>query len=95
VQSQIYAQNNFFAAGSITADRFISRFNGTAIFADGTFVNGHSRHDRVDVVAAYNAARDPDLSPTASWTPVLFVVIDPTQSLPGQVGHGAGPLAVQ
>jgi pectate lyase len=95
VQSQIYAQNNFFVAGSIAPDRFISRFNGTAIFADDTFVNGHSRHDRVAVVAAYNAARDPDLSPTVSWTPVLFDRIDPAQSLPGQVGHGAGPFGVQ
>ena len=95
IQSQIYAQNNFFAAGSIAPDRFISRFNGAAIFADDTFVNGHSQHDRVDVVLAYNAAHDPDLAPTVSWTPVLFDTIDPAQSLPGQVGHGARPFGVQ
>ena len=45
VQSQIFAENNFFMAGAVAPGSFISRFNGTAIFAFGTLVNGHSRHD--------------------------------------------------
>jgi len=91
VQSQIYAQNNFFDAGGVPPDRFISRFNGTAIHAAGSFANGHSAHNRIDVVGAYNATHEPDLSPTVGWVPVLFNTIHPTQAVPGLVGHNAGP----
>ena len=91
VQSQIYAQNNFFDAGGVPPDRFISRFSGTAIYAAGSFANGHSAHNRIDVVGAYNATHEPDLSPTVGWVPVLFNTIHPTQAVPGLVGHNAGP----
>ena len=93
VQSQMFAANNFFMAGAVAPGSFISRFNGTAIFASGTLVNGHSRHDRVDVVGEYNEAHDPDLVPVVGWTPVLFDKLHPTQAVPGLVGHGAGPFA--
>jgi pectate lyase len=91
VQSQIYAQNNFFHAGTVPPDRFISVLNGTAIFAAGTLVNGLTPRHRVDVVDAYNALHDPDLTPTVSWTPVLFTVIHPTAVVPVLVGLLAGP----
>jgi pectate lyase len=91
VQSQIYAQNNFFHGGSVPPDMFISALNGTAIFASGTFVNGLTARHRVDVVAAYNAAHDPDLVPTVNWVPVLFDAIHPTQVVPALVGLLAGP----
>jgi pectate lyase len=92
VQSQIYAQNNFFQAGTVPPDQFISRLNGTAIYAAGSFVNGVTPANRVDLVGAYNATHDPDLSPVVRWVPVLFNVIHPTEAVPGLVGANAGPL---
>ena len=91
VQSQIYAQNNFFNAGAVPPDRFISRFSGTAIYAAGSFANGHAARNHIDVVGAYNATHEPDLSPLVAWAPVLFNTIHPTQAVPGLVGHNAGP----
>jgi pectate lyase len=91
-ESQIYAQNNYFETDGVTPDRFIRRFNGTAIHAEGTFVNGRSAHSRVDVLAAYNAVNDPDLGSNVGWTPTLYTKIHPTQAVPGLVLHQAGPL---
>lgn len=91
-ESQIYAQNNYFETSGVTPDRFIRRFNGTAAHVEGTFVNGRSVHNRVDVLAAYNALNDPDLSGDVGWTPTLYNNIDPTQAVPGLVLHQAGPL---
>jgi pectate lyase len=90
IQSQIYAQNNFFRSGAIRTDRFISQLNGNTIFAAGTLVYGQVRPVPVDVVGAYNAAHDPDLTPKVGWTPVLFNTIDPTSTVPGLVTRGAG-----
>lgn len=90
IESAIYAQNNFFEAG-VTPDRFIGVYKGTALFAAGTYVNGTSKHDKVDVLAAYNAANDPDLSSAVGWTPALFLEIQPTQCLPGLIPAQAGP----
>lgn len=91
IESAIYAENNYFDAGTITPNRFISRFNGTAIKELGTYVNGHSRHNLVNVLAAYNAAYDPDLSDNVGWTPTLYTQMHPTQSLPGLVPARSGP----
>ena len=92
IESAIYAENNFFETDErITPDQFIERFNGTAIHASGTLVNGHSAHDQVDVLAAYNAVNDPDLSGDVGWTPTLHTFIHPTQAVPALVGHKAGP----
>src|SRR6185295_6891699 len=91
VQSKIFAENNFFLTDrSITPDRFIRRFSGTAIHATGTFVNGIRPSNRVDVLAAYNAVNDPDLSDDVGWTPTLHTQIHPTQVVPVLVALGAG-----
>jgi len=91
-QSQIFAQNNFFRTPTgLSNAELISRFNGTMIHAEGTLINGFSRLNQVDVVAAYNAANDPDLSPTVTWTPTLFSRIDPTARVPIVVEIFAGP----
>src|SRR5262245_60919954 len=96
VQSQIYAQNNFFVTdGPVDPSRFISRFNGNLIFTGDTLVNGHSKHDHVDVLAAYNAARDPDLSDAVTWAPTLVGVFHPTQAVAGVVRNTAGPFREQ
>jgi pectate lyase len=92
IESQIYAQNNFFRTDdAITPDRFIARFNGAAIYAAGTLVNGTPDRNFVDVVAAYNAVNDPDLAPTVSWTPTLYTAIQPTREVPSAVQNWAGP----
>lgn len=44
------------------------------IHEEGTLLNG----DPVDVLAAYNAVNDPDLSGDVSWTPTLHTTIHPT-----------------
>lgn len=92
VESAIYAENNYFETGSAVApSQFIARYNGAAIHESGTYVNGVSEHDLINVLDAYNATHDPDLSGDAGWTPTLYVQVDPTQSVPGLVPHKAGP----
>ena len=91
VQSQIYAENNYFVTdGTVDPSRFISRFNGTLIFIGDTLLNGHSKKSHVDVLAAYNAARDPDLSNAVTWTPFLVGEFHPTQAVAGVVRNTAG-----
>lgn len=92
VESAIYAENNYFKmAWGVTPDQIIGRFNGTAIFASGTLVNGKTPGHFVDVVGAWNAVNDPDLSPVVGWAPTLFDHIHPTQAVPALVQAKAGP----
>ncbi len=80
IESMIFAQNNFFwADDGITPDQFIDVFKGTAIHVEGTLVNGPADKNMVDLLAAYNAVNDPDLSGDVGWTPTLFLRIDPTR----------------
>ena len=90
VQSQIYAENNFFDTDGVAPSRIISRFNGTLIFTGDTLVDGHSKASQVDVLAAYNAARDPDLSNAVTWTPFLVGKMHPTEAVAGLVRNTAG-----
>jgi pectate lyase len=92
IQGQAFIQSNFFATvPGFDPARIITVFNGTAMHAENTLVNGFSRHDQVDVVAAYNAEHDPDLNPDVGWTPTLFRRIDPPQAVPVLVPLFAGP----
>jgi pectate lyase len=92
VESAIFAENNFFRTDqAISADMFIERFNGTAIHATGTLVNGLLDRDRVDVVAAWNDVNDPDLLTDVGWVPTLFTRIDRTWTVPFLVEIHAGP----
>jgi len=69
------------------------------IQAAGSFVNGHSAHSRVDVVAAFNDVNDPDLASTVGWAPTLRAEFHPRRAsgaYPGQIGslplvNRAGP----
>jgi pectate lyase len=79
VQSAIYAENNYFKI-SAPLGNVIHYWKGTAITAKGSLVQPNQP---VDLVAAYNAAYDPDLSPDAGWTPVARTRIDPTWAVPG------------
>jgi pectate lyase len=94
VESAIYAQNNFFKTDpTVTPDQFIDRFNGTAIQASGTLVSGTPHRNLVDVVAAWNAANDPDLLATVAWVPTLFTEIEATRKVPSSVQKNAGVFA--
>jgi hypothetical protein len=85
-------KNNFFRTDqAISPDMFIERFNGTAIHATGTLVNGFLNRDRVDVVAAWNDVNDPDLLTDVGWVPTLFTRIDRTWTVPFLVEIHAGP----
>src|SRR5690606_23445421 len=91
IESAIYAENNFFRIHkSVTPDRLIARFNGTAIFEAGTLV--HAKKLRpVDLVAEWNAVNDPDLGTDVGWAPSLFRFVQPTLLVPLTVELGAGP----
>jgi pectate lyase len=92
VESAIYAENNFFVlSADIPAADVIRYWKGTRITAKGSLVKVGSRLPRpVDLVAAYNAAYDPDLSPDAGWTPTLRPRLDPTLAVPLIVSATAG-----
>lgn len=92
VESQIYAENNYFTTDQkVAAADVIEVYKGAMIYATGAFMNGTPGGKAVDVVAAYNALYDPDLIPTVSWTPTLFTGIDPTQRVIPLVESKAGP----
>jgi pectate lyase len=92
VQSQIYAEENFFMTDTsvIGPARFIARFNGTNIHAEGSLVSFDSGHEYTDVIDAYNAANTPDLVHGVSWTPTLFSVIQSAWNVPAVVESKAG-----
>lgn len=73
VQSAAYVENNFFTLGAgIAAGDLLYDWGGTAVTTRGNWVDAHGALPRpVDLVAAYNAAHDPDLGGDAGWTPAL------------------------
>jgi pectate lyase len=92
VESSIYAENNYFRlSADVTPADVIAYWKGTRITAKGTLVQISGRAPQpVDLVAAYNEAYDPDLSPDAGWTPVLRTGLDPTAAVPALVAAGVG-----
>lgn len=95
VESQIFAENNFFnVTGDTSPGELIERYGGTAIYAGETLFNGPAVKDHVDPVAEYNAVNDTDLGYTVGWAPVLFQRIDPTSAVPALVKAKAGPFNV-
>ncbi|MDY7088997.1 MAG: pectate lyase [Actinomycetota bacterium] len=92
VESSIYAENNYFRlAADVPPSDVIAYWRGTRITAVGTLVqNSHRPAVPVDLVAAYNAVHDPDLTPDVGWTPTLRTRLDPTAAVPALVNAGAG-----
>ncbi|MGA5302778.1 pectate lyase family protein [Nucisporomicrobium flavum] len=92
VGSAIYAENNYFVRSADVPDAdIIKDWKGTRITAVGSLVRvGSGPAVPVDLVAAHNAAYDPDLSPDAGWVPVLRPRLDPTAAVPGLVARSAG-----
>ncbi|SCL35071.1 pectate lyase [Micromonospora nigra] len=73
VQSAVHLENNHFTLGAgVQTQDLLYDWGGTAITTRGNWVDPVDGRARpVDLVAAYNAAFDPDLSPDAGWTPTL------------------------
>jgi pectate lyase len=93
IESAIYAEENFFLADrAMTADRLISRLNGTAISASGTLLIGPRVRNPVDVVSAWNAVNDPDLGVDVGWVPTLDHELLPAWTTPLLVPLLAGPI---
>ncbi|TDC84947.1 pectate lyase [Micromonospora sp. KC606] len=93
VQSAVYAENNYFTLGTgITAGNLLHDWGGTAVTTRGNWVRAHGGLPRpVDLVAAYNAAHDPDLGSDAGWTPRLRTgAVLPAPAVPLVVGALAG-----
>ena len=91
-ESAIFAENNFFRTDAdITPDRFISRLSGNAIHIESSLVNAASENHEVDVLGAYNAVNNPDLSNNVGWIPTLFIDREPTFKVPSAVESRSGP----
>jgi pectate lyase len=92
VESRLHAANNYFVRSADVPDGdLIHYWKGTRITTVGNLVRVGSRPARpVDLVAAYNAAHDPDLTPDAGWTPTLRLRVDPAAEVPRIVNAGAG-----
>jgi pectate lyase len=54
-------------------------------------VNGTPPKNVVDIVAAYNAANDPDLATSVGWVPTFVEGLTPAKSVPADVQSSAGP----
>jgi pectate lyase len=91
-ESSIYAQNNYFRlSADVPVANVIHYWKGTRITAIGSLVQVSGRAPQpVDLVAAYNAAYDPDLAPDAGWTPSLRTRLDETRAVPRAVAAGVG-----
>ena len=62
-------------------------YKGTSLTENQNLVNGR----RVDIVAAYNAAFDPDLAEVPAFTPLLRRTVHPAAAVPWVVSALAGP----
>jgi pectate lyase len=87
VQSAIYAENNFFQiSADLAPGDVLKDWKGTRITTRGNLVRaGSGPAQQVDLVAAYNAAHDPDFDPDAGWVPALRTRLDPAAAVPALV----------
>ena len=92
VESAIVAENNYFKlSADVPASDVIKYWKGTRITAIGNLVQVCGQAPApVDLVAAHNAAYDPDLTPDAGWTPTLRPRLDPTVAVPAVVAASVG-----
>ncbi|WP_436760442.1 pectate lyase family protein [Streptosporangium sp. V21-05] len=91
VQSQIFAENNFFRLGRAVAPAdLLYNWGGTTLTARENVLRVGGRVTPIDLVAAHNAAYDPDLGTDAGWTPVLHTAIEPARTVDRSVSRHAG-----
>ncbi|MBI5304383.1 MAG: pectate lyase [Chloroflexi bacterium] len=90
IESQIYAENNYFKTDAqVALDKVIGNYKGTMIYTSGTRVNDKD----VDLLAAHNAANDPDIAGKVEWKPTLVVKVEPVETVVSTVESGAGPIS--
>lgn len=91
VNSKIYAENNYFNFDyDIAPGEIIKDWKGTSIYESGSFVNGKSFANEVDLVDAFNQSHSVQLNENVGWEPSLFTKIHPTQAVPALVKAKAG-----
>jgi pectate lyase len=91
VESAIVAESNVFALpGDVTPDEVLFDWGGTTITTRDNLLRTGRHTTPVDLVAAYNAAHDPDFTPDAGWTPTLHTGITPARQVPALVTREAG-----
>lgn len=91
VQSQIFAENNFFRLSrAVDPAKLLYNWGGTSLTARGDVLRVGGKVGPIDLVAVYNAANDPDLGADAGWTPTLHTGIDPAESVRRSVSRHAG-----
>lgn len=91
VNSKIYAENNYFNFDfDVNPGEIIKDWKGTSIYESGSFVNGKSSANEVDLVEAFNQTHTVQLNENVGWEPSLFTRIDPTQAVPALVKAKAG-----
>jgi pectate lyase len=91
VESHIVAERNAFTLPrSIGPERIIGEYNGTSLTENRNLVNGRP----VDILAAFNAAAEDDLTEVPAWTPLLRRTVHPAVAVPWVVSAFAGPRAL-
>ncbi|WP_307800885.1 pectate lyase [Microbispora triticiradicis] len=91
VESQIYAENNYFRLGrAVDPSALLYDWGGTALTARGNLLRVGGTERPIDLVGTYNANHDPDLGADAGWTPALHTGIDPAAAVPREVSRHAG-----
>lgn len=91
VESKIYAENNYFDFDyDIDPGEIIQDWKGTTIYESGSYVNGKSSAQQVDLVGAFNQSNTIQLDENVGWKPSLFTKIHPTQAVPALVKAKAG-----
>lgn len=89
--SALYAENNFFCLGSgVDPATAVHYWGGTAMTEIGTLVSQNGQVTATSLLAAYNAASDPDIGTDAGWTPTLHTTVLPTALVPLLVDLSAG-----
>ncbi|GAA0841847.1 polysaccharide lyase family 1 protein [Streptosporangium amethystogenes subsp. fukuiense] len=91
VQSQIFAENNFFRLSrAVSPASLLYNWGGTSLTARGNVLRVGGPVVPLDLVAAYNAAHDPDFGTDAGWTPTLHTAIEPAPEVRRSVSRHAG-----
>lgn len=91
VESKIYAENNYFKFDyEVDPAAIIKNWKGSSIYESGSYVNGKSKHHKVDLLDVHNKSNVVKLNENVNWKPFLFNKIHPTQSVPAHVKSMAG-----
>ena len=89
VESQIYAENNYFKTDDkVALDKIIGNYKGTMLYVAGTRVNDKD----VDLVSAHNATAATKLADKVEWKPTLVTQVGSVASVSSTVESDAGPL---